>query len=333
VQNLARYPTPGNELGIAQWAYDHQEKAGLNTDTLASANAIYIPLKALKRCIGVLGLRPVQPRQLEIPEQMHLVEALVNHAAVAIERVQLAESAQAATLEVEAERLRNVLLSSISLDLRTPLATIIGSASTLRDDEAGRLDLARRRTLLDTLLGEAERMNRLIGNLLDLTRFMSGKVAPKREAVALDEVIGAVLTRLAEPLSGRRMTVEVPADLPLVGGDEVMLEQVIANLVENAIKHTPAGAPIELRADLAGGVVTTVVRDHGPGLPAGHEARVFEKFHRGRSEGAQSGFGLGLTICKYIVEAHGGVIVAQNAAGGGAEFRFSLPLYVEANAA
>ena len=138
--NLARYPVPGNDLGIAQWAYDHRQKAGLATDTLASAGAIYLPLNALKRCIGVLGLRPTEPRQLAIPEQMHLVEALINQAAVAMERVQLTKAAQEAGVQVESERVRNVLLTAISHDFRTPLATIIGSASTLRDSAPGVLD-------------------------------------------------------------------------------------------------------------------------------------------------------------------------------------------------
>jgi two-component system sensor histidine kinase KdpD len=326
--SVVRYPVPGNDLGIAQWAYDHRKKAGLHTDTLASAGAMYLPLNALERCIGVLGLRPADPRQLQIPEQTHLVEALVNQAAVAMERVQLVETAQKADLAVESEKLRNVLLSAISHDFRTPLATIIGSASTLRDSESS-LDAARRRSLLDTLLHEAERMNRLVGNLLDLTRFSEGRVELHREWIAIDELVGAVLARLRDVLAAHPVALHVPDDLPLVPGDEVMLEQVLSNLIENAARHTPPGTTVEISASATGGALEVSIRDHGPGFPPGEEARVFEKFHQARPESAQSGFGLGLAICKAIVEAHGGTIEARAASGGGADFHFTLPLPAE----
>jgi two-component system sensor histidine kinase KdpD len=322
-----RYPVPGNDLGIAQWAYDHKKKAGLNTDTLASASAMYLPLDALKRNIGVLGLRPNDPRQLQIPEQMGLVEALINQAAVAMERVQLAAAAQEADVQIESERLRNLLLSAISHDFRTPLATIIGSASTLRDSEAA-LGEERRRALLDTLLHEAERMNRLVGNLLDLTRFNEGRIEIRHDWVAIDELVGAVLARLSGLLASHPVTLHLPPDPPLLQGDEVMLEQVLSNLVENVARHTPAGTAFEISARADDDVLEVVVRDRGPGFAPGEETRLFEKFHQARPESAQAGFGLGLAISKAIIEAHGGTIAAANAAGGGAEFRFSLPLPV-----
>lgn len=324
--SIVRYPVPGNDLGIAQWAWDHHQKAGLATDTLASASAIYLPLNALQRSIGVLGLRPHDPRQLQIPEQMHLVEALVNQAAVAMERVQLAAAAQEAGVQIESEHLRNVLLSAISHDFRTPLATIIGSASTLRDSGPERLDDSQRATLLDTLLHEAERMNRLIGNLLDLTKLSEGHVELRRDWFALDELIGAVLGRLQGLLARHPVTLRVPDDLPLLRGDEVMIEQVLTNLFENVARHTPPGTAAEFTARVTDESIEISLRDHGPGFPAGEETRVFEKFHQARPEGAQSGFGLGLAISKAIVEAHGGTISAANAPGGGAEFRFTLPL-------
>jgi len=324
--SVSRMPVPGNDLGIAQWAYDHGSKAGLNTDTLASASAIYLPLNALKRCIGVLGLRPTEARQLAIPEQMHLVEALVNQAAVAMERVQLAQAAQAAGVQVESERLRNTLLSAISHDFRTPLATIIGSASTLRDSAPGTLDATQRSTLLDTLLHEAERMNRLIGNLLDLSRLSEGTLQLRRDWVAIDELVGAVLARLRDLLADHPVTLHLDDSLPLLSGDEVMLEQLLSNLIENAARHTPTGTAIEIAATTANGSLILRVRDHGPGFAHGEEQRLFEKFHQAKPERAQSGFGLGLAICKAIAEAHGGTIGAHNANGGGAEFEVSLPL-------
>jgi two-component system sensor histidine kinase KdpD len=245
-----------------------------------------------------------------------------------MERVQLVETAQKADLAVESEKLRNVLLSAISHDFRTPLATIIGSASTLRDSESS-LDAARRRSLLDTLLHEAERMNRLVGNLLDLTRFSEGRVELHREWIAIDELVGAVLARLRDVLAAHPVALHVPDDLPLVPGDEVMLEQVLSNLIENAARHTPPGTTVEIAASATGGALEVSIRDHGPGFPPGEEARVFEKFHQARPESAQSGFGLGLAICKAIVEAHGGTIEARAASGGGADFHFTLPLPAE----
>ena len=330
--NPTRYPVPGNDLGIAQWAYDHRQKAGRNTDTLASADAIYLPLNALKRCIGVIGLRPKDPAQLDVPEQMQLIESFVNQAAVAMERVQLAETAQAADVEIESEKMRNALLSSISHDFRTPLASIIGAASTLLDDAASAIEAPQRRTLLRTVLDEAHRLHRLVGNLLDLTRLTAGKLVLKRQWVPLEETVGAVLHRLHDALAGRQVTVDLPADLPLLHVDEVMIEQLLFNLVDNAQKYTPAGSPIEIAAAVQRGEITVSVRDHGPGLPAGEEDRMFDKFQRGQMEAAQSGFGLGLSIAKAIVEAHGGEIRARTYSadqGGGAEFRFSLPLVTE----
>src|SRR5690348_12071337 len=331
--HVMRYPVPGNDLGIAQWAHDHRESAGCGTHTLASADAVYLPLNAPQRCIGVLGLRPRDPRQLEIPEQMHLLEALVSQAAIAMERVQLALDARSADRQIEAERLRNLLLASISHDFRTPLAGIIGSASTLLDSASTALSEERRRSLLTALLAEAQRLHRLVGNLLDLTRLTSGPVRLKREWVALDELIGAVLGRLGDVLGQREVAVDLPPDLPLVRCDEVMVEQVIFNLVENAHKHTAPGTPIRIAVRAWPALVEVRVADAGPGLPAGEERRVFEAFHRARDESAQSGFGLGLAICKAVVDAHGGEIRARNLPEGGAEFAFTLPREPEPPAA
>lgn len=320
------FPVPGNDLGIAQWAYDHQRSAGLGTDTLASAGAVYLPLRALQRCMGVLALRPREPRQLQVPEQMHLLDTMVNQAAIAIERVELAGAARNASIEVESERLRNTLLSAISHDFRTPLATIIGAATTLLSDAPGGIDEAHRRTLLQSLLVEAERLHRLTGNLLDLSRFDGGAPHLKKEWLALDELVGATLAQLAGALGPRQVHIDLPADLPLFPGDETLIGQLLANLLENAAKHTPTGSPVEIAARADGDWLHVAVRDHGPGLPAGDTQRLFEKFQRGRPEEAQSGFGLGLSIARAIVQAHGGRIDARNRDGGGAEFAFTLPL-------
>ena len=320
------FPVPGNDLGIAQWAYDHRRSAGLGTDTLASADAVYIPLKALQRCMGVLALRPREPRQLQVPEQMHLLDTMVNQAAIAIERVELAIAARNASVEVESERLRNAMLSAISHDFRTPLATIIGAATTLLSNAPGGIDEAHRRTLLGSLLDEAERLHRLTGNLLDLSRFDHGKPQLNKEWLAIDELVGATLAHLAGTLGPRDIRVDMAADLPLFPGDETLIGQLLANLLENASKHTPAGTPLEIAAHAEDDWLHVAVRDRGPGLPAGDANRLFEKFQRGRPEEAQSGFGLGLSIAQAIVQAHGGRIEARNRDGGGAEFAFVLPL-------
>jgi two-component system, OmpR family, sensor histidine kinase KdpD len=324
-RNPTHYPVPGNDLGIAQWAYDHRQKSGHGTETLASADAIYLPLNAESGCMGVFGLRPKETLQIEVPEQMHLLESFVTQAAVAMERVQLAGNAQRADAQVESEKLRNLLLSSISHDFRTPLASIVGAASTLLDQASASMDEERRKNLLRGALNEAQRLHRLVDNLLDLTRLTSGPIQLKREWIGVDELIGSALNRLQDVLIGRDVTIDLPPDRPLVYCDEVMIDQVLFNLVENAQKHTPPGTPIQIKAKVWPAAVEFTVADVGPGLILGDELRVFEKFHRGRVESPQGGFGLGLAICKAVVEAHGGEISARNLPEGGAEFKFSLP--------
>ena len=320
------FPVPGNDIGIAQWAYDHQRSAGLGTDTLANTDTVYLPLRALQRCMGVLALRPADPRQLQVPEQMHLLDMMVNQAAIAIERSDLSAAAHRAGVEVESERLRNTLLSAISHDFRTPLATIIGAASTLLSAAPGGIDEAHRQTLLHSLLGEARRLHRLTGNLLDLSRFDASGLRLNRQWLAIDDLIGAALAQLQGPLEQRPVHVDCAPDLPLFPGDETLIGQLLVNLIENAAKHTPAGGPIDIAAGVDADRLRVAVRDRGPGLPAGDSARLFEKFQRGRPEDAQSGFGLGLSIARAIVLAHGGTISAGARAGGGAEFVFTLPL-------
>ena len=249
-----RYPVPGNDLGIAQWAYDHRQKSGHGTDTLASADAIYFPLNALRRCIGVLGLRPKDPRQLSIPEQMHLLESFVSQAAIAMERVHLAQAAQTVDTQIASEQLRSTLLASISHDFRTPLASIIGATSTLLDDASTNLDPSRRRELLRSTLDESQRLHRLVGNLLDLTRLTSGPIELKREWVAIDEVIGAVLSRLREAIGKREIRLQIPDDLPLVRCDEVMIEQVrVQPRRERAEAHAAGFAGAHHGEGVAGG--------------------------------------------------------------------------------
>jgi two-component system sensor histidine kinase KdpD len=243
---------------------------------------------------------------------------------LALERAVLADRAQREQVEVEAERLRTSLLSSLSHDLRTPLGVITGAASSLL--EKGAVPDATRHELLQSILAESQRMNRLISNLLDMIRVESGALQVQKEWQPLEEPVGVALIRLEDRLRDHPVTVRLPPDLPLVPVDGVLIEQVFINLLENAVKYTPAGTPIEISAEATDGMVRVDVADRGPGIPAGEEIKVFEKFHRAPSGTASDGVGLGLTICRGIIVAHGGRIWAENRPGGGALFRFTLPL-------
>jgi K+-sensing histidine kinase KdpD len=227
---------------------------------------------------------------------------------------------------VTTEERRSSLLSALSHDLRTPLAAITGAATTLRDESAAIAD-SQRREMLDTICEEAERLERLVRNLLDMTRLESGALAVKRQWLPLEEIVGAALTRLESQLEGRPVRTDLPADLPLVSVDAVLLEQVFVNLLENATKYTPAGSPLEIvaRANPTGRAIAIEVADRGPGIDSGDESRLFEKFFRGRQTGS-TGAGLGLAICRGVIGAHGGTIGAANRQGGGAVFRMTLPI-------
>jgi two-component system sensor histidine kinase KdpD len=310
---------------VAQWVYDHAQRAGLGSDTLSGQEAMYLPLTGAAGTVGVLAVLPANPRRVLLPEQTHLLETFASQIALALERTQFAEAARQAETKAETESLRNSLLAAISHDLRTPLAVIAGSSSTLIDGGTG-VPEASRHELAQTILDEAQRMTRVVNNLLDMTRLESGAVQLDLQWHVLEELVGSVLGRLRGALDGRRVQVEVPHALPLVRIDGVLIEQVLMNLVENACKYTPHGTPIEITAAHDGEACTMTVRDHGPGLPAEVAQHVFEKFYRAQPEGANGGAGLGLTICRAIVEAHGGTIAAANAPGGGAEFTATLPV-------
>ena len=316
-------PVSERDAAVARWVHENRRPAGLGTDTLPAASALFLPLTGSDQSLGVLGVRPASGLPFT-PDQMQLLEAFASQAAAALDRVRLLGLAQRAQVEVETERLRNSLLSSVSHDLRTPLASITGAASSLLQAPE-QLDDASRRDLLETIHEEAFRLNRLVANLLDMTRLESGALKVKKEWLPVEEVIGSALARLEEPLAGRRVETEVPDDLPLAPFDPLLIEQVLVNLIENAIKYTPKGAEIAISASATPDVLTVSVSDRGPGIPPGDEARVFEKFQRLEGRG-QKGVGLGLTICRGIVTAHGGTLNVFNREGGGASFRFTLPI-------
>jgi two-component system sensor histidine kinase KdpD len=311
------------EQGAAKWAFDHRQRAGRGTDTLPGVQAIYLPLAAASRTMGVIGVLPGATAGPFDHEQIQVLESFASQTAMAIERAFFAEETQRALLKAETEALRNTLLSAVSHDLRTPLAAITGAATTLLQENGG-FDAAGRRELTQTICEEAEHLNRLIRNILNMTRLESGAIWVTKEWQSLEEIVGVVLNRLGERLGDRPMAIRLPSELPLVPFDPLLIEQVVTNLLENALKYTPQGTPLELSATVKDGEVEVVVADRGLGLPSGEEERIFEKFVRGA--GAGHGVGLGLAICRSIVVAHGGRIWAENRTGGGAAFRFTLPL-------
>jgi two-component system sensor histidine kinase KdpD len=286
----------------------------------AQPGSTTLPLLVGTESLGSLVLAPSPAEE----DTRQLAQAFAAQAALAIERARLARAARSAELRARTEEMRSTLLSAVSHDLRTPLAAITGAATTLRDGDSG-LDAEQRADLADTICVEAERLERFVGNLLEMTRVDAGALEVKREWIPLEEPIGSALTRLESKLAGRSIHVPLPLEFPLVWVDPVLLEQVFYNLLENATKYTPAGSSLEISARVAESELVIELSDHGPGLPAGPENQVFERFFRGPGTGTR-GAGLGLAICRGIVQAHGGTIIAENRVEGGATFRVTLPL-------
>ena len=310
------------ERAVAQWAFQHGQPAGRGTDTLPAAEALYVPLATPGLRLGVVGIRPEPLDRFTDAAQRHLLEAMVGQAAVALERTDMADEARRVHLAAEAERLRTALLSSLSHDLRTPLGAIEGAASALLAGDATPEPV--RRELAGTVLEEARRMHRLVANLLDMVRLESGELAVTREWHVVRDLVGVALHRMDQVLAGHEVTVYVPDDLPLVPVDEILVEQALVNLLDNAAKHTPPGTPLEVGARSLRGTIEIWVADRGPGLPPGDPARLFDKFERGGA--TVTGAGLGLSIARGIVVAHGGRIWAEARPGDGAIFRFTLPI-------
>ncbi len=315
-----------NELAVADWAFRHGQPAGRGTDTLPLAGARYLPLKTARGVLGVLGVKPATPSSQLTPDQRQLLDAFASQAALAVERAQLAEQARQAEVLHATEKLQTALLNSISHDLRTPLVSILGALSSLQDDDF-QPDEATRHNLVDNAREEAERLNRFVGNLLDMTRIEAGALKVTSEPCDLQDVLGAVLERLDQRLRNRTLYVDVPSDLPLVPMDFVLMAQVLVNLLDNALKYSPDSGPIEVRARVDDSQAVIQIADRGIGVPREDLERVFDKFYRVQQPGQVSGTGLGLSICKGIVEAHGGRIWAQNRPGGGTLVTVALPMH------
>jgi two-component system sensor histidine kinase KdpD len=314
----------GMDTGVAQWAFDHDEAAGYGTNTLAAAPVLYVPLKAPMRMRGVLAIGTANPGRLAGPEQRRLLDTCASLLAISLERVHYVDVAQSVTVQMESERLRNSLLAAISHDLRTPLAALVGMAESLTmmklPGASAELETAHR------MKDAALRMNSLVSNMLDMARLQSGPVQLNRQWQPLEEVIGTALKAMSGALDHRPVKVALADDLPLVSIDAVLFERVLCNLLENASKYTETMSPINIRAASSGEHVVITVDDTGPGLPKGKEQAIFDMFERGRKESSTPGVGLGLAICRAIVEAHGGTIRGETRPQGGARFTIELPL-------
>ncbi|EJM47865.1 two-component system sensor histidine kinase KdpD [Pseudomonas sp. GM48] len=314
---------PQVDVAIAQWSFDKTEPAGYGTDTLPSISTLYLPLSAPMRVRGVLAVQPRDTTRLVVPEQRRLLDTCASLLAISLERIHYINVAQDTTVQMESERLRNSLLSAISHDLRTPLSVMVGLAEALK---LTRPPLTGEAAEIATAVGEsALRMNTLVNNLLDMARLESGKVVLNRQWQPIEEVVGSALRAIQPILGQRSVHVALDDDLPPVHIDAVLIERILINLLENAVKYTPQGTSIDLGARTTPDHIELWVADEGPGLPHGHEDDIFNKFMRGKKESSIPGVGLGLAICRAIAQVHGGTIQGVTRSTGGACFTLRLP--------
>ncbi|HEY8099479.1 MAG TPA: ATP-binding protein [Burkholderiaceae bacterium] len=309
---------------IAQWAFDHAKPAGHGTDTLSNNPFFYLPLLAPMHTRGVLAIQPDSARWVLIPEQRRQLDTFAALTAIALERVHYVDVAQEALLKMESERLRNSLLAALSHDLRTPLTSLVGLSEALAMSKPSLT--SQQLELADALRSESTRMSNLVSNLLEMARIQSGQIKLNLQWQTIEEVTGTALRICHSQLQSRQISIKIKQDLPLIQFDAVLIERVLCNLLENAAKYTPPTALIEITAEVEDVFLSVMVCDNGSGLPVGREEILFEKFTRGDNESAIPGIGLGLAICRAIIEAHGGTIRATKSDLGGASFIFTLPL-------
>jgi two-component system, OmpR family, sensor histidine kinase KdpD len=312
------------DIGIAQWSFDKVQPAGFGTDTLPGSDILYLPLRAPVAARGVLAIKAQNRRLLRIPEQRQLLDTFAALIAIALERVHYVAIAQNALVSMESERLRNSLLAALSHDLRTPLTVLVGLGDILALSTPSLT--AQQLETANAIKDEAHRMSALVTNLLDMARMESGEVKLNLEWQPFEEVVGTAINGTKNMLKAHHVEIHIPRDLPLVRFDAILIERVLVNLLENASKYTPPGSRVTLSAEVVGDRLSVSVADDGPGLPAGGEETVFQKFARGERESATPGVGLGLAICRAIIDAHRGTIAGRNRSGGGAVFTFTLPL-------
>jgi two-component system sensor histidine kinase KdpD len=313
-----------NEVAAAEWCFQHQKVVGQGTDTLPNAKARYLPLSTARGTVGVLDLLVTDASRFSL-QQTRLLEAYADLAAVAIERTQFAEKARSAEMLETTEKLQTALLNSISHDLRTPLVSVIGVLSSLQE-EGMNLDDSARRNLIQVAREEAERLNHLITNLLDVTRLEAGALKVSRQPCDIEDITGAALEQLGGRSDNRPIQTDLPKELPFVSADFGLTVQVLVNILENALKYSHPGSPVEITGRQVGQQVEIEVADRGAGIPPEDLVRVFDKFYRVQRPDNVAGTGLGLAICKGLVESQDGRIAAENRPGGGTIIRLSLPV-------
>jgi len=315
---------PDADPAAAQRVFEQGQPLDIGTDPRSGETLMYWPLVGSERTLGVLVMAPPASRSLSTEERT-LLNIFLHQIVQSLERVRATEQARCTAIRMEAETLRNSLLSAISHDLRTPLSTLVGASGTLVEDD-GQLDAEHRRKLIRAIHEDAQRMSDLTHKILDMARLEAGKVVLNRQWYALEEIIGSALRRMRKRLGDRPVAVDLDDGLTLVYVDAVLMQQVLVNLLENAVKYTPETSPIEITVELSPELLTLSIADRGPGIPEKFRHQIFEKFFRIHPEAPQSGAGLGLAICRAIVNAHGGRIRAESRNGGGAAFRLDLPL-------
>lgn len=315
------------DFAAAKWAWDNKRPAGRGSDTLPGAKWLFLPMRTGRGAIGVIGIESDRPGPLLTPDERRLLDALIDQSALAIERVRLVEGMDQVKRTVETDRLRSALLTSISHDLRTPLASVLGAAGTLRDLWS-RLSDAEKSELLATVIDESERLNRFIANLLDMTKLESGAIVPNAAPQDLGEIVGSALRRAEKILAGHLIELELAGDLPMLALDAVLFEQVLFNLLDNASKYAPAGSTIRIRSWREGRTACLQILDEGEGIPPAELEHIFDKFHRvEKGDRVRPGTGLGLAISRGFVEAMGGTITASNRSDRtGAAFTIRLPI-------
>jgi two-component system, OmpR family, sensor histidine kinase KdpD len=315
------------DLAAAKWACDHERPAGRGSDTLPGAKRLFLPMRTGRGLVGVVGIDSDKPGPLLTPDQRRLLDALIDQAALAIERVYLVDDLDQAKRREEADRLRAALLTSISHDLKTPLAAIIGAAGTLKDLSRD-LDDNAKADLLATVVDESERLNRFIANLLDMTKLESGAIKPNTALQDLNEIVGTALQRARKILGQHRVEIELEPNLPMLKLDAVLFEQVLFNLLDNAAKYAPPNSTIRVQSWRQQDAVKLEIIDEGSGIPREDVERIFDKFHRAqKSDQVRAGTGLGLAISRGFIEAMGGEISAANRQDRpGAVFAITIPI-------
>jgi two-component system, OmpR family, sensor histidine kinase KdpD len=321
------------DLAAANWAWDNDRPAGRGSDTLPGAKRLFLPMRTGRGSIGVIGIDDDKTGPLLTPDQRRLLDALVDQGALAIERVLLVEDMDRVKRTVESERLRSALLTSISHDLKTPLASVLGAASTMRDLASG-LNESEKRDLLATVIDESERLNRFIANLLDMTKLESGAIVPNTAPHDIGEIIGSALRRASKILAWHKVSLELAADLPMLELDAVLFEQVLFNLLDNAAKYAPADTTISIRTLRDRNSVSLQIVDEGDGIPPAELESVFDKFYRAqKGDHVRPGTGLGLAISRGFVEAmHGSITASNRTDRSGAVLTIRLPIPAASNA-